>query len=130
MQFRVGVMIFATLLITGILVAMFGRLPSLFHGKYKVHVVFEEAPGVTVYTPVRKSGIRIGQVTKVEFVRGKFVDGEFQRTTKAKITCKSVWRSTRTGGCGTTKSAASAPRCWAIPRCNSCVRPTPISPIR
>jgi phospholipid/cholesterol/gamma-HCH transport system substrate-binding protein len=79
MQFRVGVMIFATLLITGILVAMFGKLPSWFQGKYTVYVILEEAPGVTVYTPVRKSGIRIGQVTKVEFIRGKFVKGEFQK---------------------------------------------------
>lgn len=71
MQFRVGVMIFATLLITGILVAMFGKLPTLFHGKYQVHVLFDEAPGVTAYTPVRKSGIRIGQVTKVEFATDK-----------------------------------------------------------
>lgn len=66
-QFRVGVMVFATLIITAILVVMFGELPSIIHGTYTIHVKFPSAPGVTEDTPVRKSGILIGRVTKVEF---------------------------------------------------------------
>jgi phospholipid/cholesterol/gamma-HCH transport system substrate-binding protein len=67
MQFRVGVMVVATLLIAAMLVVIFGELPSLFHGSYTIYVTFSEAPGVTRDTPVRKSGIRIGRVTSVRF---------------------------------------------------------------
>jgi len=65
-QFRVGVMVLATVIITAILVLSFGELPSLVHGTYTIHVTFSEAPGVRKHTPVRKSGIRIGEVTNVQ----------------------------------------------------------------
>jgi phospholipid/cholesterol/gamma-HCH transport system substrate-binding protein len=66
-QFRVGLMIFATLLILGILMVMFGQMPSIIYGTYKLNITFDQAPGVTEGTPVRKSGILIGQVSKVRF---------------------------------------------------------------
>ncbi len=66
-QFRVGVMVFATILITLILVFMFGDFHQIIHGTYEVRVWLREAPGVAVDTPVRKSGILIGRVTRVEF---------------------------------------------------------------
>jgi len=66
-QFRVGVMVFATLIITGILVGMFGELPKIRSRPYLVYVRFNEAPGVSKNTPVRKSGIRIGRVTDIRF---------------------------------------------------------------
>lgn len=69
MQFRVGVMVFATLLITAILVVMFGELPKFVRGEYIIKIAFEQAPGVAESTPVRKSGILIGRVTKVEFAK-------------------------------------------------------------
>jgi len=67
MQFRVGVMVFATLLITAILVTMFGKFP-LHMGKYTVRLAFPHATGVREDTPVRKSGILIGRVSRVELV--------------------------------------------------------------
>ncbi len=67
MQFRVGVMVLATLLITGILVLMFGEMPKIIYGEYKLYITFDQAPGVTEGTPVRKSGILIGRVSKVRF---------------------------------------------------------------
>jgi phospholipid/cholesterol/gamma-HCH transport system substrate-binding protein len=66
MQFRVGLMVFGTLLVTAILAVLFGKIPSL-HGTYTVHILFPEAPGVSVDTAVRKSGIRIGRVSDVDF---------------------------------------------------------------
>lgn len=66
MQLRVGVMVLATLLITGILALLFGELPALVHGTYPVEAKFDEAPRVTKDTPVRKSGIRIGRVSDVQ----------------------------------------------------------------
>jgi phospholipid/cholesterol/gamma-HCH transport system substrate-binding protein len=68
MQFRVGVMILAILILTAILVVLFGETPVLVHRTYTVHIVFPEAPGVTRDTPVRKSGVLIGRVTEVELL--------------------------------------------------------------
>jgi phospholipid/cholesterol/gamma-HCH transport system substrate-binding protein len=65
-QFRVGVLVVATCIITAILVVLFGELPRFATGQYVVHVLFDEAPGVTVDTPVRKSGILIGRVSDIQ----------------------------------------------------------------
>lgn len=67
MQFRVGVMALATLLITASLVLLIGKAPSLVHGTYTIYVKFKDAPGVSQETPIRKFGIRIGRVAKVDF---------------------------------------------------------------
>ena len=67
MQFRVGVVILTTFLITAILVIAFVGTTPLFKGKYTIYIKFSEAPGVTRDTPVLKSGIRIGQVRNVQF---------------------------------------------------------------
>jgi phospholipid/cholesterol/gamma-HCH transport system substrate-binding protein len=66
MQFRVGVMVLATLLIAGILMLLLGGLPS-WKGTYQIRIKFPQAPGVSADTPVRKSGILIGRVTSHEF---------------------------------------------------------------
>lgn len=68
MQFRVGVMILATLIITAILVVLFGETPVLIHRTYTLNIVFPQAPGVTKDTPVRKSGVLIGRVTGVDLL--------------------------------------------------------------
>ena len=57
-QFRVGVTVLASLIITGILALLFGELPSVLRGSYTVYIKFASAPGVSQDTPVRKSGIR------------------------------------------------------------------------
>jgi phospholipid/cholesterol/gamma-HCH transport system substrate-binding protein len=67
MQFRVGLMVLATLIILGILMAMFGEMPKIIYGEYKLYITFTQAPGVNDGTPVRKSGILIGRVTNVRF---------------------------------------------------------------
>jgi len=65
-QFRVGVMVLATLIILAILLLLFGDLPALVKGTYTVHMTFPQAPGVSVDTPVRVNGILIGRVREVE----------------------------------------------------------------
>lgn len=64
MQFRVGVMVLATLIIAAILVLLFGEMPRVVRGTYTVNIVFREAPGVSEGTPVRKSGVLIGRVSQ------------------------------------------------------------------
>ena len=66
MQFRVGVMILATILIALILVAIFIGSSPLLQSTYPIHVKFTAAPGVSRGTPVRMAGIRIGQVRSVQ----------------------------------------------------------------
>ncbi|MBN1394991.1 MAG: MCE family protein [Pirellulales bacterium] len=65
-QFLVGLMFLATLLITVILLLMFGKMPSLIPGRaYCVEVEFDYAEGVSKGTPVKKSGILIGRVENI-----------------------------------------------------------------
>jgi ABC-type transporter Mla subunit MlaD len=66
-QFRVGVMVLATIIIAAILILLFNRFPALGQGSYTIHVRFPTAPGVAKDTPVRRSGILIGRVSDVEF---------------------------------------------------------------
>ena len=54
-------------LVIGILLLLFGNVRNWVGGSYKIYIKFRSAPGVSVDTPIRKSGIRIGRVTKVEF---------------------------------------------------------------
>ena len=66
-QFKVGIVVFATVLITMLLIVFtsdFSWLP--FQNKYELQVLVEQAPGVVKDTPVRRRGILIGRVGSVE----------------------------------------------------------------
>lgn len=65
LQFRVGVLVAATVIIGIILVMIFEDLPQGFGGRKTIYVHFDSAPGVAINTPVRKSGILVGRVTDV-----------------------------------------------------------------
>ena len=67
-QFRVGVVVVAATIITGILVMLFGEGQALMKSQYTIFMKFPKAPGVTVDTPVRKHGILIGRVASVEML--------------------------------------------------------------
>ncbi len=83
-KFRVGVMVLATLIIAGILVLLFGDTPSLVRDDYTIYMHFEDAPGVSEGTPVRKSGILIGRVRSVRFAEqgGVIVEADIYRNVK------------------------------------------------
>jgi len=66
-QFRVGVVVLATSMIAVILVIWLGELPEMFQARDTVTIRFTRAPGVSQGTPVRKFGLRIGEVTDVAF---------------------------------------------------------------
>ncbi len=66
-RFRLGLFVLAATVLLAVLVLMFGGSAGrLFSRQTEYTVEFREAPGVTVGTPVRRSGVRIGTVTKVE----------------------------------------------------------------
>ncbi len=63
LQFRVGVVVILAVLIMGILIFLFGEGWT---PQYSVTLRPKSAPNVTRNTPVRKNGILIGRVAKVE----------------------------------------------------------------
>jgi len=66
-QFKVGVVVIATGLITMLLIVFtsdFSWLP--FRASYQLQVLVSQAPGVVPKTPVRRRGILIGRVSTVE----------------------------------------------------------------
>jgi phospholipid/cholesterol/gamma-HCH transport system substrate-binding protein len=68
LQFRVGVVVVASAMVTVVLVMLFGAWPSMLQPQYTLKIRFPEAPGITVDTPVRKSGVLIGRVSQVELL--------------------------------------------------------------
>src|SRR5947207_4257207 len=70
MQFRVGVVVFATMIIGGVLATLNGPLLTGWlpwgRSTYEVGIKVDKAPGVDQNTPVRKNGILIGRVKSIE----------------------------------------------------------------
>jgi phospholipid/cholesterol/gamma-HCH transport system substrate-binding protein len=66
MKFRIGVMVLGTVLAAVILALAFGGLSSPFQRTYTLYVKLPSAAGLSAGAPVRKSGIRIGEVSKIE----------------------------------------------------------------
>lgn len=82
-QFRVGVMVLATIIILAILLILFGDLPSLVKGTYIVHFDFPQAPGVTPDTPIRVNGVLIGRIKQVDLVpAGVLLTGKIEEKYK------------------------------------------------
>lgn len=74
MQFRVGVVVFATMIVGGLLASLNGPLPTGWlpwgRGKYQIGIAVPQAPGIDTNTPVRKNGVLIGRVKSIEDQEG------------------------------------------------------------
>ncbi len=92
LRFRVGVVVVAAATVTVVLVMLFGAWPSMLQPQFELHVKFPEAPGITVETPVRKSGVLIGRVSDVELLDegGVLVSANINRafTLRRNETCR------------------------------------------
>lgn len=66
LRLRLGLFMGGSLIALAGLVVLFGGAPKLFSSDAKYSVLFPEAPGIGPGTPIRKSGVRIGQVTALE----------------------------------------------------------------
>ena len=66
LRLKLGTFIAGSLAILAVLIFFFGRAPDLFSNDARYSVLFPEAPGITVGTPIRKSGVRIGEVTSID----------------------------------------------------------------
>src|SRR5580698_3600467 len=66
MRFRIGVFVLSSAILLASLVMLFGHWPTIFKRPDHYVIIFQNAPGVEEGTPVRRSGVRIGQVLSVE----------------------------------------------------------------
>jgi phospholipid/cholesterol/gamma-HCH transport system substrate-binding protein len=64
--FRLGVFVAGSFIALTGLAILFGGTPQLFASRTRYTLLFPEAPGVAPGTPVRKSGVRIGDVTGLD----------------------------------------------------------------
>ena len=62
MQFRIGMFVIVAGLVLTMMIVWFGESPSILRDQVYLKVHYAEAPGVIEGVPVRKSGIRIGEV--------------------------------------------------------------------
>jgi phospholipid/cholesterol/gamma-HCH transport system substrate-binding protein len=67
LQFRVGIFVILAMIATVVMVFEFSNLQSRLRPKYKIAIRFRSAVGVAVGTPVRRNGVLIGAVTRVDF---------------------------------------------------------------
>jgi phospholipid/cholesterol/gamma-HCH transport system substrate-binding protein len=65
-RFRVGLFVLGSLILLAALITAFSGFPSIFKQHNQYTIIFPEAPGVSSGTPVRRSGVRIGEVTSVK----------------------------------------------------------------
>jgi ABC-type transporter Mla subunit MlaD len=67
-RFRLGLFVVTAGILCAVLILMFGggSAARLFARQNEYTLAFDNAPGVSVGTPVRRSGVKIGSVTKVE----------------------------------------------------------------
>jgi phospholipid/cholesterol/gamma-HCH transport system substrate-binding protein len=67
MQFRIGMFVIVAGLVLTMMIVWFGESPSILRDQVYLKVRYAEAPGVVEGVPVRKSGIRIGEVFATMF---------------------------------------------------------------
>jgi phospholipid/cholesterol/gamma-HCH transport system substrate-binding protein len=67
MQFRIGMFVIVAGLVLTMMIVWFGESPALLRDQVYLKVHYAEAPGVLEGVPVRKSGIRIGEVIAITF---------------------------------------------------------------
>jgi phospholipid/cholesterol/gamma-HCH transport system substrate-binding protein len=65
MRWGIGLFVLLALVLLGTLIILFGSLPTLFKRSNIYTIRFVDAPGVGPGTPVRRSGVRIGEVHDV-----------------------------------------------------------------
>src|SRR5580765_7819470 len=64
-RFRFGIFVLASFILLAVLIILFGGFPNYFKRSNSYTIVFGNAQGVAPGTPVRRSGVRIGEVRSV-----------------------------------------------------------------
>jgi phospholipid/cholesterol/gamma-HCH transport system substrate-binding protein len=66
MRFRFGIFVLAALILLAVLVMLFGGVTRYFATNDPYTIIVDNAQGITPGTPVRRSGVKIGEVRTVE----------------------------------------------------------------
>src|SRR5262245_16993747 len=66
LRLRLGALVLVSLVLLGALIVLFGGRPAFFRPSVTYVVRFPDAPGLTPGSPVRRAGVRIGEVKTVE----------------------------------------------------------------
>ena len=66
LRFRFGVFVLISFILLAVLTILFGGFPNYFKRSDSYTVIFDNAMGVAPGTPVRRSGVRIGEVSSVK----------------------------------------------------------------
>src|SRR5690349_7979271 len=61
-RFRIGIFVLAALILLAVMITLFGGFPNYFRQVDTFTIIFKDAQGVAPGTPVRRSGVRIGEV--------------------------------------------------------------------
>ena len=61
-RFRIGIFVLAALILLAVMITLFGGFPNYFRHVDTYTIVFKNAQGVAPGTPVRRSGVRVGEV--------------------------------------------------------------------
>ena len=67
MQFRIGMFVIVAGLVLTMLIVWFGESPALLRDQLFLRARYSDAPGVLEGVAVRKSGIRVGEVSAIQF---------------------------------------------------------------
>ncbi len=65
LRFRIGIFVLGSLILLAVLIILFGGFPTYFKTTDAYTVRFASAPGVGAGTPVRRSGVKIGEARRV-----------------------------------------------------------------
>ena len=90
MQFRIGMFVIVAGLVLIMMIIWFGESPTILRDQVFLKVHYLEAPGIAEGIPVRRSGIKVGEVSAVEFderpglPEGVIVTLALERKTKLK----------------------------------------------
>ena len=75
MEFRVGVVVLATMIVGGLLATVYDPLPNGWlpwgRSTYRIGIELPQAPGIGPNSPVRKNGILIGRVDTIVDMLGR-----------------------------------------------------------
>ena len=63
-RFRIGIFVLAALILLGVLIILFGGLPNYFKSSTNYTISFANAQGISAGTPVKRSGVKIGEVSR------------------------------------------------------------------
>ena len=61
-RFRLGIFMLAALILMAVMITLFGGFPSYFKKTDTYTIIFKDAQGIAAGTPVKRSGVRIGEV--------------------------------------------------------------------